>query len=818
MYGLKIYAAHLRNATGKNNSAAEVQTVAEHLQNVSAIMGKNAEGMGVAALARLIGILHDLGKISEAFQRYIRHNFDHPDKKWPRGTVIHSTAGGAFLMERYGDLDELGVLETIQLAGLVIFSHHSPTGLLDFLSPEGKNLYQKRLESENSPKIDEIYFFHQVISPTDLDSLFHSAVKEVCSLAETIGSCSKDVLETEAFYFGMTEKILYSLLVDADWMDSAAFSQGKNFAAMEQHWDTDTVWHNFSQKLENKIAGFQNRYPSNPITRARTKVSDEALGAASRPTGIYRLSAPTGSGKTYASMRFALHHALQKHKKHIFVILPYTSIIEQNARDIRNVLQAGEEILEYHSDMMVEDGEEISEEEKNRTKLMAERWDVPIVFTTQVQFFNTLFAGCASAARRLWSLCDSVIILDEAQTIPVKCTYLFNQAMNYLADLQNDTIVLCTATQPSLGALRYPLNFAEHAEMLQDLSQAFTAFQRTKIEAELPLGGMHIDELAAEIVHETEREGNLLLICNLTKEARDLYDAARSIADEEGLQLEIDHLSTKLCPAHRRKILDRIKKHLGQKKPLLLISTQLIEAGVDISFASVYRVLAGCSSIAQAAGRCNRHGERQYGKVKIVSLENENLSYLPDIANGAQVTRDLLSTGTEADMLLQPEIIQKYFEAFYGRYTEAQKEYSLKSGITLLDLLACNDHGVQAFWEQGGEEETLPCFTQSFQKAGKEFFVIDRNTVGILVPYEQGESYITFFDSEIPPWKTGELYKKMRQAQAYTINVFSWELNKLEENGVIWKTRAGIFALKEEYYDENIGIHFDIQKNDFCFI
>lgn len=203
-----------------------------------------------------------------------------------------------------------------------------------------------------------------MISPTDLDSLFHSAVKEVCSLAETIASCSKDVLETEAFYFGMTEKILYSLLIDADWLDSAAFSQGKNFAAMEQHWDTDAVWHNFSQKLENKIAGFQNRYPSNPITRARTKVSDEALGAASRPTGIYRLSAPTGSGKTYASMRFALHHALQKHKKHIFVILPYTSIIEQNARDIRNVLQAGEEILEYHSDMMVEDGEEVSEEEK----------------------------------------------------------------------------------------------------------------------------------------------------------------------------------------------------------------------------------------------------------------------------------------------------------------------------------------------------------------------------------------------------------------------------------------------------------------------
>ena len=818
MYGLKSYVAHLRNTTEKSNSAPEVQTVAEHLQNVSSIMGKNAEGMGVAALARLIGILHDLGKISKSFQRYIEHNFNHPDKKWPRGTVIHSTAGGRFLMERYGDLDELGVLETIQLAGLVIFSHHSPTGLLDFLSPEGENIYQKRLESENLPKIDEAYFFHQVISPKDLDSLFHSAVEEVCDLVKKIDLPSKDVPETGRFYFGMTEKILYSLLVDADWLDSAAFSQGENFTAAERHWDTDAIWHNFSHKLEKRIAGFKDKQSSNPITRARTKVSDEAFTAASRPTGIYRLSAPTGSGKTYASMRFALHHALQKHKKHIFVILPYTSIIEQNAQDIRTVLQAGEEILEYHSDMMVEDDEEASEEEKNRTKLMIERWDVPIVFTTQVQFFNTLFAGRTSAARRLWSLCDSVIIFDEAQTIPVKCTYLFNQAMNYFTGLQNDTIVLCTATQPSLGELNYPLNFSEHAEMLDDLSQVFTAFQRTKIDVELPLGGMRIDELAVEIVHETAREGNLLLICNLTKEARDLYDAARSIADEEGLQLEIYHLSTKICPAHRRNILDRIKKHLIQKKPLLLISTQLIEAGVDISFASVYRVLAGCSSIAQAAGRCNRHGERKYGKVKIVSLENENLSYLPDIANGAQVTRDLLSTGTEANMLLQPQIIQKYFAAFYGRYTEAQKAYSLKSGITLLDLLTCNDYGVQAFFEKGGDEETLPCFTQSFQRAGKEFFVIDRNTVGILVPYEQGEEYITFFDSEIPPWKTGELYKKMRQAQAYTINVFSWELNKLEEDGAIWKTRAGIFALKEEYYNEGVGICFDVQKNDFYFI
>ncbi len=813
---MKYYIAHV--AEGK--PFEEGQTVAEHLRNVSARMEKDAEGMGLHYLAGLIGILHDLGKISGDFQQYIRHNHAHPDKKLARGTVNHSTAGGKFLMERYGDLQDPGVLEIIQLAGLVIFSHHSPTGLLDFLSPEGRSTYLKRLASEDLPEVDVSYFFQEVITEAQLDGLFHAAVAEVSGLSEKLLQSTPGNPETAPevamFSCGMTEKLLYSMLIDADWLDSAAFAQGKKPEELVRQWDTEALWQTYAERLENKLAEVAGAKGADPVARARAQVSEEAYRAASRPAGIYRLSAPTGSGKTYASMRFALHHALRQHHRHIYVILPYTSIIEQNARDIRQVLQAEERILEYHSNMLIEEEGEASAEEGEERKLLAERWDVPIIFTTQVQFLQTLFSGSASSARRLRSLRDSILIFDEAQTIPVKCTYLFNLAINYLADFHHVTALLCTATQPTLGNMKYPLHFAQGAELLADCSKTFAAFQRTRIEKDLPQGGRNIEELAAEAVREAAREGNLLLVCNLTKEARSLYEAAQRMAEEAGTQLAIYHLSTKMCPAHRRDCLEEIKKQLAEKRPPLLISTQLIEAGVDISFATVWRVLTGCASIAQAAGRCNRHGERPYGKVRIVSIEQENLSRLPDLAKGAQVTRDMLGLGREADTLLQPEAIEEYFQKFYGSYEEAEKEYALRNGQTLLDLLSCNMSGVMAYLEKGGVEEELPCFRQAFQRAGREFFVIDRNTVGVLVPYGAGQSFIDFFEKPIQPWEMGELYRKMRQAQSYSVNLFSWELKKLEEDGALWKTKAGILALKAEYYDEKIGVRFDVQKNAFC--
>lgn len=819
---MNTYAAHITRRHHQGEPTEEVQTVAEHLQHVSSLMGKDAEGMGLSALAHLIGILHDLGKISDEFQRYLRHNVEHPDQKWPRGTVVHSTAGGKFLMERYGSLQEPGVIETIQLAGLVIFSHHSPTGLLDFLSPEGKDTYRRRLSGEDLPEVDLSYFFEAVISPEELDNLFQAAVREVVALADQFGSYGEGIAdhmpEVVTFFCGMTEKMMYSLLIDADWLDTAAFAQGEDPTAWECRWETEALWQRLAQRLDTRLAAMGREGHGNPIAQARAQVSEEAYAAAARPQGIYSLSAPTGSGKTYASLRFALHHALRQHQKHIYVILPYTSIIEQNARDIRQVLQEDEAILEYHSDVLAEETLAPADEEGTARALLAERWDVPIIFTTQVQFLQALFAGSAASARRLRSLRDSVIIFDEAQTIPVKCTDLFNLAIDYLAAFQRDTVVLCTATQPSLGALSYPLRFAAQAEILKDRSALFAAFRRTRIEAELPPGGERIEALAAKAVHEAMREGSLLFICNLTKEARLLYQEAQETAAEVGAPLQIYHLSTKMCPAHRRECLARIRKALKGKTPLLVLSTQLIEAGVDISFACVYRVLTGSASIAQAAGRCNRHGEKPYGRVKIVSIEQENLAHLPDLAKGAQVTRDLLALGREADTLLEPEAIEEYFQTFYRRYTEAEKAYALADGITLLDLLSCNAHGLQAYLERGGAEAELPCFLQAFQRAGKEFFVIDRNTVSVLVPYGEGRSYIEAFSAPPQPWEMAEAYRKLRAAQPFMVNLFSWELKKLEEAGALWESPAGIYNMREEYYDESIGVQFENQKNEFCFM
>ncbi len=819
------YIAHFRYG---ENHTEEAQTVAAHLTGVAALMEKYAEAAGLPSLARLTGLLHDIGKLSMEFQGYLKHNFHHPEKQLARGSVDHATAGGKFLFDRYADSEDMGALAVIQLAGLVIFSHHSPMGLLNFLSATGKADYQRRLEKEDIPAIDTMAFFRDVISEEDLDTLFHQAAEEVCLLAERIQSCIRDDDEDRAaatchFFWGMTEKMLYSMLVDADWLDTASFAQGRKTEALQKHWHYDALWQDFSKKLEAKLNSFPEPEDEKVklIMAARRKVSDDARAAASRPEGIYRLSAPTGSGKTLASMRFALHHALRFHKKHIYVILPYTSIIDQNAQVIRDIFQCDDAVLEHHSNILPEEErEEASVQEKENRKLLTERWDVPVVFTTQVQFLNALFAGSVSASRRLRALRESVIIFDEAQSLPVKCTYLFNQAMNYLAAFQRDTIVLCTATQPELGKVKYPLHFSPQPEMIKNLPETAAAFHRVHIEKDLPPGGKSIEELAAEIVPKAVQEGNLLLICNLTKEARLLYEEAQRILDEDGSPCEAYHLSTKMCSAHRKDVLRLVKQKLKAREPVLLISTQLIEAGVDISFSCVYRVLAGSASIAQAAGRCNRHGEKEKGEVRIVSLENENLSRLPDIENGARVTRDLLALGTPADQLLQPDVLQKYFQEFYRKYTEKQKEYAIEKHprLTLLDLLSSNAYGCDIYEQKGGDLAAFPCFLQAFRDAGEAFHVIDTETIGILTPYAKGEEFIEAFDQPVRPWEMGQLYQKIRRAQNYTVNVFSYELKKLEEEGAIWKTEAGILALRKEYYDKKVGIEFELQKNDFCMI
>ena len=804
---MKQYFAHIRR-----DESAE-QTIRSHLLRVGDLMAMYAAGLGLSSMAQLIGMLHDLGKCTRAFANYLEWCREHPGDYSQKGKVDHSTAGGQLLMRRYGNRGDVALL-TVHIASLVIFSHH--TGLMNYLGENGISDFLNRMEKEDAPQVDLSYYYKTVISERELDALFEEAAHEFSALDARIMAYAPEGSEAYHFAWGMVHKLLLSMLVDADRLDSAEFELGEQQTRL---WDTASIWMDFSDKLEQKLAEFS--IPSEPqekkIAELRQKISEDCLRAAEELPGIYRLRVPTGGGKTLASMRFALRHAQKYHKKRIIVVIPYTSIIDQNVKEIRDVFRMDEAILEHHSNVIMEDDGEDTESMDAR-RILTERWDVPVIFTTQVQFLNTLFDGGNTPLRRLHALRDSIIIFDEIQTLPVRCTYLFNAAMNFLKDFCDVTAVLCTATQPPLAQLDVPLEMSVHADLTSDVAEVFEGFRRVRIEYICKDGGISLDEIAAAIVRSAEEIGDVLCIVNLTAQARDLYEAVVEQTQTSERDVRVVHLSTKMCPAHRKEILKEVREELKRHKDhpeqrLICISTQLIEAGVDVSFPVVYRALAGFSSIAQAAGRCNRHGELERGIVRLFALENENLSRLADIAQGRKIACDLLYQSS-ADEILTPQMMDRYFRRFYKGRTARDMRFPMKSRNTIFDLLSANEAGFQKADERGEAPDL--CYMQAFRDAGRAFEVIDSHTEAVLVPYGDGKELIVEFnDIQFDKQQIG---KKMNAAQQHMVNLFSYEIQKLAQLGGIWRTESGVMALREEYYNEAFGVQTEEQSNMYCMI
>ncbi|WP_295164889.1 CRISPR-associated helicase Cas3' [Selenomonas sp. F0473] len=813
----KRYLAHIRR-----DSSGTEQTIYAHLHRVADLMSASAAKMGLSSMARLIGMLHDLGKCSEAFADYLSWSHAHPGDYSRRGTVDHSSAGGQLLMQRYGGKSDDKQL-VIEIAALAIFSHH--TGLLNYIGEHGLMNASGREDaytfSRRMDKADILtgvnlgYFFENIISEEELDNLFAEAVHELSALEEQIQKQKSD--EEYFFYWGMVVKILFSMLVDADRLDSAEFELDDSLTCA---WDTESLWEEFSAKLEKKIVGFPipREEKAKKIATLRQRISDDCLHAAEQTPGIYRLTVPTGGGKTLASMRFALAHAKRRHKKRIIVVIPYTSIIDQNAKEIREIFDRDEAVLEHHSNVVSEEDDGEDTEGMDWRRILTERWDVPVIFTTQVQLLNTLFAGGNSSIRRLHALQDSILIFDEIQTLPVKCTYLFNLAINFLKDFCRTTTVLCTATQPPLEKLDFPIDAGKNAELTTDISEVFEAFRRVRIENFCRNGGSSVEDIAAATCRSAEEEGDVLCIVNLTKQARELYRAVSELVQDSDIEIRVVHLSTKMCPAHRKKVLAEVREELRCRKEhperrLICISTQLVEAGVDVSFPVVYRALAGFSSIAQAAGRCNRHGELAQGIVRIFAFTDENLSRLEDIQAGQKIARVLLFE-KEADVLLSPQVMDEYFRKFYKEQIESRMRYPLHDGNTLLDLLSVNRAGVGVCNQRGDKLNTG--FAHAFHDAGRAFEVIDSHAEAVLVPYGAGKELLLAFDAKSEDKRL--FYRNMKRAQQYMVNLFSYEIKRFSGMGAVWRTESGVIALREEYYDKALGVQFEEQQNAYCMI
>ncbi|NLW74231.1 MAG: CRISPR-associated helicase Cas3' [Clostridiales bacterium] len=716
------------------------QLLIEHLNKVVELSSKWAELFGLSGLAGTAALYHDAGKATAEFQNYL---FAEEQKE---GTVPHSIYGARAAYDDY-----FSSLPIAEMLANVIASHHG--SLRDFLSPDGSTPLVSELTSSSKPPVMEN---NRKISP---DVLFDE-------LKAVLGT-----LPDKTFGIMMLVKLLYSCVVDADRMDAYLFERAEEYVPKQPDWEK--MLNELNKHLKKLTAG--NNKSDKTIIELRNDISRQCAEAGRREIGIYTLEVPTGGGKTLSGLRFALEHVSEHNLDRIIYVIPYLSILSQTAIEIRRALNTdAETVLEHHSNVLPDDPEYY--------KLHTDRWDSPIILTTQVQFLESVFSAKAGALRKLHNMARSVIIFDEIQTLPVKCVHLFNSVLNFLNKVCGTTILLCTATRPLLDKVQRPVLLSEHPS----IAVCRKIPKRTEIVFELRPQGYSYEELADFVLEK--HNTSTLIVVNTKAAAKSLYLQLKS------REKNVLHLSTNMCPAHRDKVISDLRCMLSRGEKVICVSTQLIEAGVDISFECVIRDLAGLDSIYQAAGRCNRHGE--FGEIKkvfVVNIADENLSRLEDIKIGADKTRRLFLDG-------QLDINTYYKHYFYERRN--QMDYPTKGGGSIYDLLTKNRQGRNAYATYANSEKTQLFLTCAIRSAADEFYVIAPGQIEVLTNYGDSHKLLEEYRTETD---LAEKKKLLRRLERYMVSLYKFQTDELVARGAL-SSDNGLTILADGFYDDELGI------------
>jgi len=549
-----------------------------------------------------------------------------------------------------------------------------------------------------------------------------------------------------------------------------------------------------------------------PIDLARHTISDTCAAGAARPGGVYRLNVPTGGGKTLASLRFALTHAAKWNCSRIIFTAPLLSILDQNAQVIRDYIGDDALIVEHHSNL-AEPKE--TPERLQALELLTASWSAPIIITTLVQLLNTCFSGRTSAIRRFHALCGSVIVIDEVQTVPGKMLTLFNLAVNFLSEGCGATIVLCSATQPCLEAADHPLH-RQPVDLVPQQKALWDIFKRTDIQN---AGCARLEELPQIVMGALSSCDSLLVVCNTKKEAAFLF---------ESLQAEncrFFHLSAAMCMQHRRETLQALQSALDKpsadRQRVVCVSTQVIEAGVDISFQRVIRFSAGMDSVVQAAGRCNRHAEQKKpAPVRLIRCTDERLRGLDDIVRGQNATTALLTAFSKTPEafrhdLSSEEAIRFYYRRLYAEMEPGFQDDQTQAHGSLYHLLADNPRYADANCAQA--ERYL--LRQAFRLAGSLFQVFDEDTRSLLVPYGKGRELQNTLRNAAQVYGQKDwavIRGCIDGAKGYCVSVYRYQLERLESLGaVISLFDGGILLLSDGFYNEHTGFSLEAGTRDF---
>lgn len=752
-----IYYAH----SVENQPESQWQTLSNHLSQVGEMAAGFAAVFGAEETARYTGQLHDLGKYSEPF-----------DKRLHGGpSVDHATAGAKIAVERWG---KVGRFLAFCIAG-----HHAGLANGDGEGDNRRTL-AKRLALAFGKDIP------------DLDPVWQQEI----TLPEKLPT---PPLTADAhhkwFSYAFFIRMLYSCLVDADFLDTEAFyvsrSVEKNTIQHGGHPDLNALQQRFNVFIESfrrptEQVATEAEQRRAELNRLRSNILDHAITQAGEQPGLFTLTVPTGGGKTFTSMAFALEHAKRHGMRRVIYVIPFTSIIEQNAAEFRKAFDdLGEAaVLEHHSTF--DDSKLKDRHSKDKLRQASENWDMPVVVTTAVQFFESLFADRSSRCRKLHNIAGSVIILDEAQMLPLNLLLPVMQAIKELARNYRCSVVMCTATQPAVQAEHgFYRGFENVREIAPNPTALFEQLRRTTVQ--------HIGlQTDADLLEKLGQHRQMLIIVNNRRHARSLYDSAKPL---DG----VFHLTTLMCAKHRRQMLENIRGCLKNGEPCRVIATSLIEAGVDVDFPLVMRAEAGLDSVAQAAGRCNREGKR---------LPEESFVWIfqPEAQWKAPAELGLLSgvmrsvVRQYASDLLSVEAIASYFS----------EVYQLKG--TELD-----QHRILAMHHNAGSSLNFP-----FQTIAAKFRMIETHMRPLIIPFDDEAERL--IDSLRHADQIGGLLRKL---QPYTVQIPESALDALLKAGRIEAINEHTFG-KQFYsligldlYDEVAGFSWEdsnfIHAENFVF-
>lgn len=741
------------------------ELLSDHLQKVARRAAAFAEPFSSSKLAHAAGLLHDIGKCSADYQDYVRGGrAQGPD---------HSTAGARAAVAEYG--------KNGQLLAFAIAGHHS--GLMDGAghSGRGRSLSDRLNHAEYAIPMHEGWRNHALglPSPSEL-----RPDKPFLENADYLG-----------FHKAFLTRMLFSCLVDADFLETERFYTTAEGSPPRARGGTISQTHRDGIRAHM----VKHRRDDTPVNRLRSEILDHAVARAALAPGLFTLTVPTGGGKTLTSLSFALEHAMAHGLRRIVYVIPFTSIIEQTAQVFRGALGDGA-ILEHHASFDWDQREPSREEDQEgegtaglaKLRRDAENWDAPIVVTTAVQFFESLFAARTSQARKLHNLAKSVIVLDEAQTLPVHLLRPCMAALDELARNYGASVVLCTATQPALrkqdGALPKKqkrdaapgFDIGEDRELAPRPRELYEELKRVEVEWRRE----PVED--AEIAARFAEQDRMLCIVNTRAHARALFE---SIGHLPGAR----HMTTLMCARHRRDVLARVKGDLKNRRPVRLVATSLIEAGVDVDFPEVWRAAAGLDSIAQAAGRCNREGKLD-GLGKTVVFEAAGREAPPTIDAFYQAARPVLRSGDDP---LGLDAVHRYFRELY-----------FERGYEALDAATLDRARYPILPEI---EKTQKDLNFPFSRIAQAFRLIDDVMAPVLIPWDDNAraALEALKHAPVPPAGV------MRQLQQYVVPVPAKVRVALLAVGAVQAIKPEIYGDRFLYlaglslYTNNFGLRLD---------